>query len=116
LGDTTVRLTRSGTPENWTISFHKPASSTTPGWGKTIGQRFDPDSFVVVDQDGAEFTATLRTVGRGRQFQDANDAGIWYQGVVQRNTAKAIKEVKFRFVDQTLIKSAPFKFSGLALP
>ncbi len=116
LGDTMVRLTRSGTPENWTISFHKPASASTPGWGKTIGQRFDPDSFVVVDQDGAEFTATLRTVGRGRQFQDAGDAGIWYQGVVQRNTAKAIKEVKFRFVDQTLIKSAPFKFSALPLP
>jgi len=116
LGDTIVRLTRSGTPENWTISFHKPPSSSTPGWGKTIGQRFDPDSFVVVDQDGAEFTATLRTVGRGRQFQDVGDAGIWYQGVVQRNTAKAIKEVKFRFVDQTLIKSAPFKFSALALP
>jgi hypothetical protein len=116
LGDTMVRLTRSGTPENWTISFHKPVSSTTPGWGKTIGQRFDPDSFVVVDQDGAEFSANLRTVGRGRQFQDANDAGIWYQGVVQRNTAKTIKEVKFRFVDQTLIKSAPFKFTTLALP
>jgi hypothetical protein len=116
LGDTMARLTRSGTPENWTISFHKPASSTTPGWGKTIGQRFDPESFVVVDQDGAEYSATLRTVGRGRQFQDANDSGIWYQGVVQRNTAKAIKEVKFRFVDQTLIKSAPFKFNALPLP
>jgi hypothetical protein len=116
LGDTMVRLTRAGTPENWTISFHKPPSSTTPGWGKTIGQRFDSESFVVVDQDGAEYTATLRSVGRGRQFQDLGDAGIWYQGVVQRNTSKAIKEVKFRFVDQTLVKSAPFKFTALALP
>jgi hypothetical protein len=116
LGDSMVRLTRSGTPENWTISFHKPASSTTPGWGKTIGQRFDPESFVVVDQDGAEFTATLRTVGRGRQFQESSDAGIWYQGIVQRNTSKAIKEVKFRFVDQTLVKSVPFKFTSLSLP
>jgi hypothetical protein len=117
LGDTLVRLTRNGNPENWTISFHKPASSSTPGWGRTIGQRFDPESFVVVDQDGGEFTASLRAVGRGRQFPDAaSEVGIWYQGVVQRNTSKAIKEVKFRFVDQTLVKSAPFKFRALSLP
>jgi hypothetical protein len=117
LGDTTVRLTKSGTPENWSLSFHKPPTSTTPGWARTIWQRFDPDSFVVVDQDGAEFTGTLRQVGRGRAFQDAaSEVGIWYQGVVQRNTTKAIKEVKFRFVDQTLVKSAPFKFTALPLP
>ena len=117
LGDTMVRLTRNGTPENWNLSFHKPPTSTTPGWARTIWQRFDPDSFVVVDQDGGEFTGTLRQVGRGRTFQDAaSEVGIWYQGAVPRNTTKAIKEVKFRFVDQTLVKSAPFKFTALPLP
>lgn len=118
MGDTMVRISRNNnTPETWSLSFHKTPTSTTPGWARSIGQRFDPDSFVVVDQDGAEFTAVLRPIGRGRQFQDAAaEVGLWYQGVAQRNTAKAIKEIRFRFVDQTLVKSAPFKFTALALP
>jgi hypothetical protein len=115
LGDTMVRLSRSSSPEVWSVSFHKPVSSTTPGWGRMIGQRFDPESFVVVDQDGGEYVVSLRPIGRGRQFQDS-DAGIFYQGVVQRNAAKALKEVRFRFVDQTLVKSVPFKFTALPLP
>jgi hypothetical protein len=117
LGDTTVRISRSGTPEIWNLSFHKAPSSSTPGWARTIGQRFDPDSFVVVDQDGGEFPAPMRAQNRGRVFQDsAAEIGLWYQSVVQRAPGKSIKEVRFRFVDQTLVKSMPFKFTGLTLP
>lgn len=113
-GDTTIRLVRTGSPENWTLSFHKSPTSTTPGWSRTIAQRFDPDSFVVVDQDGGEFAATMRAQNRGRFLPD--ETGVWYQAFVQRNVTKAIKEVRFRFVDQTLVKSLPFKFSALPLP
>jgi hypothetical protein len=113
LGDTTIRLSRTGMPENWSLSFHKSPTSTTPAWARTIAQRFDPDSFVVVDQDGAEFPATMRAQNRGR-FQD--DATVWYQGFVQRNAGKALKEVRLKFVDQTLVKSMPFKFTALPLP
>jgi hypothetical protein len=117
LGDTTVRLSHSGTPEIWNLSFHKAPSSNTPGWARTIGQRFDPDSFVVVDQDGGEFPASMRSANRGRAFQEAaSEVGLWYQAIVQRAPGKAIKEVRFRFVDQTLVKSMPFKFTALALP
>ena len=114
LGDTTVRLTRVGTPENWTLSFHKSPTSTTPAWGRTIAQRFDVDSFVVVDQDGGEYPALMRAQNRGRL--QTEETGVWYQAFVQRNAGKALKEVKFRFVDQTLVKAIPFKFTNLALP
>lgn len=114
IGDTTIRLSRTGMPENWSLSFHKAASANTPGWARTIGQRFEPDSFVVVDQDGTEFPATMRAQNRGRILQD--ETGVWYQGFVQRTPGKAIKEVRFRFVDQTLVKTVPFKFTGLPLP
>jgi hypothetical protein len=114
LGDSTVRLMRVGMPENWSLSFHKSPTSTTPGWARTIAQRFDADSFVVVDQDGAEFPATMRTQNRGRFASD--ETVVSYQAFVQRNAGKALKEVRFRFVDQTLVKTMPFKFTALALP
>ncbi|HVR87485.1 MAG TPA: hypothetical protein VMU54_24375, partial [Planctomycetota bacterium] len=60
LGDTTVRLARGGATEIWTLSFHKSPSSATPSWSRTISQRFDQDSFMVVDTDGNEFTGTMR--------------------------------------------------------
>jgi hypothetical protein len=114
LGDTTVRLTRVGMPENWSLSFHRSPTSTTPGWARTIAQRFDADSFVIVDQDGGEFSATMRAQNRGRLLPE--ESGVWFQAFVQRNAGKALKEVRFRFVDQTLVKSMPFKFTSLALP
>lgn len=115
LGDTIVSLSRNGTPENWTLRFFKPPSSTTPAWARSISQRFDPESFVVVEEDGAEFIGTMRPIYRGRQLQD-NLSDVIFMGVVQRKGLKQVKEVKFRFVDQTLVKTAPFKFSTLALP
>jgi len=114
VGDTTIRLTRVGMPENWNLSFHKSPAATTPGWARTIAQRFDADSFVVVDQDGGEFPMTMRAQSRGRFSPD--ETGIWYQAFVQRNAGKALKEVRFRFVDQTLVKPMPFKFTNLSLP
>ena len=114
VGDTTIRLNRAGTPENWTLSFHRAPSAAATGWGRTIAQRFDPDSFVVVDQDGTEFPGVLRSQNRGRMGSE--DMGVWFQGFVQRTPGKAIKEVRFRFVDQTLVKSVPFKFSAVPLP
>ena len=84
------------------------------GWARTIAQRFDADSFVIVDQDGGEFPATMRAQSRGRFSPD--ETGIWYQAFVQRNAGKALKEVRFRFVDQTLVKPMPFKFTNLSLP
>lgn len=117
LGDTQAKVTRGGTSEIWTLSFHKSASATTPAWSRQIAQRFDPDSFVVVDVEGNEFTATMRAPAlRGRQMDLASEAGVWYQAPIPRNPALAIKEVRFRFVDQTLVKVVPFKFTGLALP
>jgi len=117
LGDTTVRLARGGATEIWTLSFHKSASSTTPSWSRTISQRFDQDSFVVVDTDGNEFTGTMRAPSlRGRQFDVASESGVWYQAAVPRNPSLPIKEVRFRFVDQTLVKVVPFKFTALPLP
>lgn len=118
LGDTVVRINHNGSsPENWNVSFHKAPSAPSTGWARSIGQRFDPDSFVVVDQDGAEFSASLRSMRGGRQFADAaNEVGIWYQGLIQRTPGKAIKEVKFKFVEQTLVKPVGFKFTGLLLP
>jgi len=113
VGDTTIKLGRVGMPENWTLSFHKSPTSTTPAWSRSITQRFDADSFVVVDQDGGEAPVTMRMQNRGRFM---NDEGVYYQAFVQRNAAKALKEVRFRFVDQTLVKSIPFKFTGIALP
>jgi hypothetical protein len=41
---------------------------------------------------------------------------VWYQAAIPRNPSNMIKEVRFRFVDQTLVKSLPFKFSALPLP
>jgi hypothetical protein len=114
VGDTTIRLTRVGMPENWSLSFHKSPAATAPGWARTIAQRFDADSFTVVDQDGGEFPATMRAQSRGRFSPD--ETGIWYQAFVQRNAGKALKEVRFKFVDQTLVKPMPFKFTNLALP
>jgi hypothetical protein len=116
LGDTTVRIARGGATEIWTLSFHKNPSSNTPSWSRTIGQRFDADSFVVVDTDGNEFKGTMRAPSlRGRQVDFGSD-GVWYQAAVPRNPSLPIKEVRFRFVDQTLVKTLPFKFTGLALP
>ena len=114
VGDTTIRLNRAGNPENWTLSFHRAPSAAATGWGRTIAQRFDSDSFVVVDQDGGEFPVTMRPQNRGRLQPE--ETGVWYQAFVQRNGGKALKEVRFRFVDQTLVKAMPFKFTGLALP
>jgi len=117
LGDTTVKLARGGSTEIWTLSFHKSPAATTPSWSRMISQRFDPESFVVVDQEGNEFTGTMRAPNiRGRQFEAASEVGVWYQAVIPRNPANPIKEVRFRFVDQTLVKSLPFKFRGLPLP
>jgi hypothetical protein len=117
LGDTTVRLARGGATEVWTLSFHKSPSSTTPSWSRTISQRFDQDSFVVVDSDGNEFTGTMRTPNlRGRQFDVASESGVWYQAAIPRNPSLPIREVRFRFVEQTLVKVVPFKFTGLPLP
>jgi hypothetical protein len=117
LGDTTVKLARGGSTEIWTLSFHKNPSATTPSWSRMISQRFDPDSFVVVDMDGNEFTGMMRAPNvRGRQFDAAAEVGVWYQAVIPRNPSNAIKEVRFRFVDQTLVKSLPFKFTSLPLP
>ena len=116
LGDTTVRIARGGATELWTLSFHKNPSSSTPSWSRSIGQRFDADSFVVVDTDGNEFTGTMRILGlRGRQTELGSD-GVWYQAAIPRNPSLPIREVRFRFVDQTLVKSLPFKFAGLPLP
>lgn len=114
IGDTTMRLAVAGTPENWVLSFHKAASASTPGWARTIGQRFDPNSFVVVDQDGNEHTGVMRPQQRGRMLQD--ETGVWYQALIQRPGGKAIRQVRFKFVDQTLSKPVPFKFTALALP
>jgi len=112
-----VRLARGGATEIWTLSFHKSASSSTPSWSRTISQRFDPDSFVVVDTDGNEFTGTMRAPSlRGRQFDVASESGVWYQAAIPRNPSLPIKEVRFRFVDQTLVKTVPFKFTALLLP
>jgi len=117
LGDTTVRLARGGATEIWTLSFHKSPSATTPSWSRSISQRFDQDSFVVVDSEGNEFTGTMRAPNlRGRQFDVASESGVWYQAAIPRNTSLPIKEVRFRFVDQTLVKVLPFKFTGLTLP
>jgi hypothetical protein len=46
----------------------------------------------------------------------ASEVGVWYQAAIPRNPSNMIKEVRFRFVDQTLVKSLPFKFSALPLP
>lgn len=117
LGDTTVRIARGGASEIWTLSFHKNPASTTPSWSRQIGQRFDVDSFVVVDVEGNEFTSTMRAPSvRGRQMDLASEVGVWYQAPIPRNPSHAIKEVRFRFVDQTLVKVVPFKFTGLPLP
>jgi hypothetical protein len=117
LGDTTVKLARGGSSEIWTLSFHKNPSATTPSWSRMISQRFDPDSFIVVDQEGNEFTGTMRAPNmRGRQFDAASEVGVWYQAAIPRSPSNPIKEVRFRFVDQTLVKSLPFKFSRLPLP
>lgn len=117
LGDTTVRLSRTGSPEIWTLSFHKSVTSSSPGWARSIGQRFDSESFVVVDQDGGESPATMRPQGRGRMLQQAaEEIGVWYQAFVQRVAGKAVKEARFRFVEQTLVKTVPFKFTDLAIP
>lgn len=116
LGDTMVRITRAGTSENWTVSFHKTPAAATPGWSRMIGQRFDPESFVVVNEDGVESPVPLRSINRGRQFMDSAEVGVWFQGFCQRNTSKAVKEVRFRFVDQTMVKTVPFKFTALPLP
>jgi len=118
MGDTTIRLTRSGTPETWTLSFHKAPASTTPAWAQSILQRFDPDSFAVVDQDGGAISVNLRPMGfpgRGR-LDPSSEVAVWYQGDVQRASTKPIKDVKFKFVDQLVLKNVPFKFSGLELP
>ncbi|HZE97025.1 MAG TPA: hypothetical protein VE981_08355 [Planctomycetota bacterium] len=117
LGDTTVRLARGGASEIWTLSFHKNPSATTPSWSRTIGQRFDAESFVVVDTEGNEFTGTMRAPSlRGRQADAATEVGVWYQAGIPRNPSNAIKEVRFKFVDQTMVKTLPFKFTGLQLP
>jgi hypothetical protein len=117
LGDTTVRIARGGATEIWTLSFHKNPSSNTPSWSRTISQRFDADSFTVVDSEGNEFPASMRAPSlRGRQMDLASETGVWYQAAIPRNPALAIKEVRFRFVDQTLVKTLPFKFTGLPLP
>lgn len=117
LGDTTVRIARGGASEIWTLSFHKNPAATTPSWSRTIAQRFDADSFTVVDVDGNEFTGSMRAPSlRGRQADVASEVGVWYQAAIPRNPSNAIKEVRFRFVDQTLVKSLPFKFTGLQLP
>jgi hypothetical protein len=116
LGDTTVRVSRGGSTEIWMVSFHKNPSATTPSWSRTIGQRFDADSFVVVDADGNEFTGTMRAPNRGRQVDLMSDVSVWFQAAIPRNSTVAVKEVRFRFVDQTLVKTLPFKFTGLALP
>jgi hypothetical protein len=117
LGDTTVQVVRAAATELWTLSFHKNPSSTTPSWSRMIGQRFDQDSFVVVDTDGNEFTGTLRAPNfRGKQFDVASETGVWFQVTIPRNPSLPIREVRFRFVDQTLVKVVPFKFSGLVLP
>jgi hypothetical protein len=116
LGDTTVKLVHGGASETWTLSFHKNPSATTPSWSRIISQRFDPDSFVVVDQEGNEFMSPMRPPNlRGRQFDGTSEIGVW-QATIPRNPSKPIKEVRLRFVDQTLVKSLPFKFSGLSLP
>lgn len=117
IGDTTVKIARGGSSEIWTLSFHKNPSSTTPSWSRQIGQRFDVDSFVVVDVEGNEFTATMRAPSvRGRQMDLASEVGVWYQAAVPRSPAHPVKEVRFRFVDQTLVKVVPFRFPGLPLP
>ncbi|HLY12337.1 MAG TPA: HEAT repeat domain-containing protein [Planctomycetota bacterium] len=117
LGDTTVRIARGGATEIWSVSFHKNPSASTPSWSRTIAQRFDADSFVVVDTDGNEFTGTLRSPSlRGRQMDFASESSVWYQAAIPRNPSLPIREVRFRFVEQTLVKTLPFKFSGLALP
>jgi len=117
LGDTTVKITRAAASETWNLSFHKNPSATTPSWSRMISQRFDPDSFVVVDAEGNEFATTMRPPNvRGRQFEAASEASVWYQAVIPRSPSNPIKEVRFRFVDQTLVKSLPFKFSRLPLP
>ena len=67
--------------------------------------------------EGNEFKGTMRAPNvRGRQFDAASEVGVWYQAVIPRNPNNAIKEVRFRFVDQTLVKSLPFKFTALPLP
>jgi hypothetical protein len=117
LGDTTVRLSRTGSPEIWTLSFHKSVTSSGPGWARGISQRFDPESFVVIDQDGGECPTTMRPQGRGRMLQQAaEEIGLWYQAFAQRMAGKVIKEARFRFVDQTLVKTVPFQFTALAIP
>lgn len=116
LGDTTVRIARGGASEIWTLSFHKNPAATTPSWSRTIAQRFDADSFVVVDIEGNEFTGSMRAPQRGRQMDMASEIGVWYQAAIPRNPSNPIKEVRFRFVEQTLVKTLPFKFSGLQLP
>lgn len=118
MGDTTIRMTRSGTPETWTLSFHKAPASSTPAWAQSIFQRFDPDSFTVTDQDGAQVSVNLRPMnypGRAR-VDPTSETAIWYQGDLQRVSTKAIKDVKFKFADQLIVKSVPFKFISLDLP
>ena len=90
---------------------------------KDIHGRLDPDSLTAVDGNGKEFKGTFDTgnarvttfvVGRG--FGASTDPGVTLETRFAGVSTTDIKEIRFKFVDQTFLKRIPFEFPGLELP
>jgi hypothetical protein len=125
-GDYAVKLERVVAKRSLTIQFRRTRGKPEGGsLAEEVEQRLDADSLTGIDDDGNEHKGQLLPTGDrmanlllvgGKVVPGDDSAGTTYQAMFPTLRGKGLKELKFRFVDSTLVKAVPFRFERVELP
>jgi len=122
-GDFAIKLERVVARRSWTVSIKRARGKEEAG-PADVDARLDKESGVAVDEDGNEHKGTFSpsldrefsvVIGPGGAVQESGGGGS-FQLTFPGLGVKKIKQLKFRFIDSTFVKSMPFKFENLELP
>ncbi len=128
-GDYRVRLeSMGGGGRHFTLHFQRAGSvqGASPV-AIDVERRLERQSLVGVDGDGEEHSGQwiqtggvfqgIVIAGGGRvQLGGGSSDNATYQLMFPTLRTKTLKTIKFRFIDQTLVKEMPFRFQGIELP
>ncbi len=118
-----VKLERTGPRNSWTISIQNTARDPGTSSTEDVERRVMRESLVAVDEDGTEHTGAMEPGRAGRSAISVINGKIVTQegaGSFDARFAtlrgKAVKELRFKFVDATFPKEFPFEIRDLELP
>ncbi len=125
VGDYTVKIDRTLGRNRFALSIaRKGAKPQDESFLEEIDQRVDHESVVAIDEDGAEHKGTMAASNDsfGARIRIVNGVversgtGASYQAGFQTLGNKTVKELRFRFVSSSYVKSVPFRIEGVELP